>query len=492
MLPTNNNSAKGCTPQSSSCVIWNGPDLPCINLCKGDTIDEILFQIATELCEVLDILNLDNYDDVPTDIDDMQGLIQAIINVLNQQNPDIPVTPGTETCTCPVTLADCFQYQNQFGDTITELPLIDYARLIAERICDLIDQVDTNSTAIIQLNATTENLQNQIDAIIINNGEVQYYSNITNTTGPLSEGVRSIEDLLLDLINATGNSGDIYQAMLASGANINTADRCDGLGIMSSIPGWVTSPASLADSFNNMWLAVLDLKSTCGDCCDGGGTGCSGITLNFRAVLETGGSDLSLYLDGSTIPSGFQDCSPLGSSVTIMDNLGNNTTVNLNIITTSNTPAGQTFDLDVTPINTTADLTITLNSCLYNPLTQTTCEKTYTYYIYPSLACPNMTINALPDGAILAFTSLNIGTTYIVKTYVSGSAVATQTTNFPAAAATENITLSGLPINTAYDVEVTVAGANGNMMTCPRQTFTTMFVSCQPPTVNNATLVILP
>jgi hypothetical protein len=31
------NTQRGCTPLSSNCVIWQGPDISCINLCKGPT-----------------------------------------------------------------------------------------------------------------------------------------------------------------------------------------------------------------------------------------------------------------------------------------------------------------------------------------------------------------------------------------------------------------------------------------------------------------------
>ena len=51
-----------CTPTSSKCIIWQGEDIPCINLCKGDTISDVTYKLATELCTVLDTLNVANYD----------------------------------------------------------------------------------------------------------------------------------------------------------------------------------------------------------------------------------------------------------------------------------------------------------------------------------------------------------------------------------------------------------------------------------------------
>ena len=38
---------------SSNCVIWQGPDISCIDLCNGDTISEVVFKLATEVCSLI-------------------------------------------------------------------------------------------------------------------------------------------------------------------------------------------------------------------------------------------------------------------------------------------------------------------------------------------------------------------------------------------------------------------------------------------------------
>ena len=54
MIPsTNGNSApKGCNPISSNCVIWQGPDLPCIDLCTGDSISSVVAKLCQQLIAV--------------------------------------------------------------------------------------------------------------------------------------------------------------------------------------------------------------------------------------------------------------------------------------------------------------------------------------------------------------------------------------------------------------------------------------------------------
>ena len=41
MLPINKKNGP-CDPISSNCVIWQGPDLPCVDICYGDSISAVI------------------------------------------------------------------------------------------------------------------------------------------------------------------------------------------------------------------------------------------------------------------------------------------------------------------------------------------------------------------------------------------------------------------------------------------------------------------
>ena len=66
MIPSKSNLSKeSCSPISSNCVIWQGPDIPCLNLCNGDTVSDILYKLAEDYCkfkESLDVQDLDITD----------------------------------------------------------------------------------------------------------------------------------------------------------------------------------------------------------------------------------------------------------------------------------------------------------------------------------------------------------------------------------------------------------------------------------------------
>lgn len=61
-IRNNNSKVTPCTPTSSTCLIWDGGDLPCIELCHGDSINEVQFKIATILCDIVSQTDMTEVD----------------------------------------------------------------------------------------------------------------------------------------------------------------------------------------------------------------------------------------------------------------------------------------------------------------------------------------------------------------------------------------------------------------------------------------------
>ena len=78
MISTNSNcndKKKGCITTSSECVIWQGPNISCINLCTGDTISTVVATLAEELCSILNQLDVDaNIDCIADYIDESDNV----------------------------------------------------------------------------------------------------------------------------------------------------------------------------------------------------------------------------------------------------------------------------------------------------------------------------------------------------------------------------------------------------------------------------------
>jgi hypothetical protein len=49
-------------PTTSNCVVYQGPDIECIGLCKGDTITQAFYKLATEYCNTLKNFDISEYD----------------------------------------------------------------------------------------------------------------------------------------------------------------------------------------------------------------------------------------------------------------------------------------------------------------------------------------------------------------------------------------------------------------------------------------------
>ena len=92
----------GCNPVSSNCVIWQGPDIPCITLCRGDSISDVTYKVATELCTLVDQLDITGFDvscfpPICPKPENIHDLIQFIIDQLCTQQGEI-VTAISDTC----------------------------------------------------------------------------------------------------------------------------------------------------------------------------------------------------------------------------------------------------------------------------------------------------------------------------------------------------------------------------------------------------------
>lgn len=88
MKPTNFKS-ENCESKSSNCIVWDGPDFECgdLKFCKGDNLTYVVYKMATEICALREVTNMDNWDITciapfsAARITTFQQMIQVLINV---------------------------------------------------------------------------------------------------------------------------------------------------------------------------------------------------------------------------------------------------------------------------------------------------------------------------------------------------------------------------------------------------------------------------
>ena len=269
MKPLNYDNSP-CSPTSSNCVIWQGPDLDCIKLCKGDTISDVIASLATELCNVMDQLNITNYELscfnlVGCKPETFQELLQFLIEQICSLQGLSPTDTTGKTDDVLITVAPCFVVNG-----VTVMSLTDYVIAIGLRICSIVDQI--------------ANLQIQIDnldiRVTILEGIVPptfslptFRVNCTlDNASVIGGNVYPIDTILFALVNnniygycellqSTGLPADIASAVTSQCITSATPTLSNypvpfGTEYLST---WIGSPTTVADAITNLWIVLCDI-----------------------------------------------------------------------------------------------------------------------------------------------------------------------------------------------------------------------------------------
>ena len=274
---------KPCSPISSNCVIWQGPNIPCIKLCTGDTVSDVIAKLAAELCTVLDILNVTNYDLSCFNLtacapNDFQALIQFLIEQICATETEVvilsdpatsPVGPsksiGPTGADTLVTIADCFVIAG-----VTVMTVSQYAQAIGERVCSLVTQISTIEASITSLDVRVTALE-AAPVPTFTLPSIPVDCTLSGTV--VSPGNYPIDTVLNALVNdntygycalksATGEASAITAAVLSQ--CITDADTSLVYGTAFSVAyagTWVISANlnTAADAINNLWIAICDV-----------------------------------------------------------------------------------------------------------------------------------------------------------------------------------------------------------------------------------------
>lgn len=165
---------KNCTVLSAQCVIWDGPDIPCIDLCHGDSVEKVIYELATELCRILDLLNISTLDLScffqngcgPTDIHQLLQFILDKLCQLNQGLDDLQNQPEEFNCNL---LSTCMVNVGCDGST-NLLPIYSSTgpnalSYYANQICTIISNITNIQNAINNINTQIDTINTQISNI---------------------------------------------------------------------------------------------------------------------------------------------------------------------------------------------------------------------------------------------------------------------------------------------------------------------------------------
>ncbi len=383
-------SQDGCVPQSSNCVTWQGPDLPCIHLCKGDSVSDVVYKLAVQICELKDVLDLTDLDiscllticeTTPQPVKTLANIFELLITkvcCLNDIIKNLP-PPGNSYTEPTLALPECLWVPDGGGGYVKNLIHHLYTLRIAAVLCSVNATVVNNTSAI-------SNLDDRVTALesTPSTPTPTYLSCLTGTSMTIEEIVLEMEAQFCDYKTALGSTTDLIIAQARqciTGAN----DSLSTAGTMASLPGWQNTVTGLGQSIQNLWITVCDMREailSLKNCC---AVDCTQFILGFNSAEDGTRSLITLTFNAlTTIPAGFANC-PALSTVTIQDGDGHIYSNTLDLVTESTDPAGITFDISTAGFNTATDYTITVNGCITKD--GYTCEKTAT----GSLAAPTTT-----------------------------------------------------------------------------------------------------
>ena len=302
MKPLNYDNSP-CSPTSSNCVIWQGPDLHCIKLCKGDTISDVIANLATELCNVMDQLSITNYDLSCFELvgckpETYQELLQFLIEqicLVQGLSTTGTSTDKKKTNDTLITVAPCF-----IVNGITVMTLTDYVIAIGLRICSIIDQIAIINNTLNELDIRITNLEN---AVIPTYTLPSITVDCTLQDSPLvglGTPALPIDQILSILINddtygycalrtATGLPASLISSILTQCITNSDLQLSTGTAYSANAnwnSNWNTIDVTVAASLRNIWVVLCDIYSYLEDVITVQDTNTVNLTLSSLNVLS--------------------------------------------------------------------------------------------------------------------------------------------------------------------------------------------------------------
>ena len=480
MIPTNSSgTTNGCDNISSNCVVWQGPDIACINLCSGDTISEVTAKIATKVCDLitngvisnpsltgLDLTCLNISGTTPTTL---VPVLQAMVTQICLNSNSV-VSP---TVLPIMTLPKCLEYNDANGNLVTQLRLDLFATLIAQQVC-------TNLGSINLINSTLTSYSNRLDVleacVLPCSGavtEVQIIPTCVSNIGQLTNVsivVQALESAYCTLVGGTGTVAQMNLAIGQSSITSASSTRNNSSATYSSISGWNTTPTTLSQSLQNAWVVIDDLYAAVGNiqtnCC---ASGCSAVTFAYATSTSTSGNgtitSVNFDFTGSTIPNTFNDSSGF-SKIKLTDALGASLSTVISVSSLQNNSSGYNFSTG--SLNTQQDFSVDVDFSVTDGVD--TCESSQSSQIKGLVPCPlNIAPTSISTTSVVVGFTNTLGTTavYLIEIIdVSTNQVTTSVTvNNPPASISES--LSGLTANTAYKIRVTTTFGGATQICIP-------------------------
>lgn len=396
-IPTNSSNQSGCgSPTTTECVYWQGENLQCLGIERGQKISLSIKKIADEVCALKTTLDLDDLElkcvfdlcvSCPEPEKTLKTVLQLLINKVCSIDEIVKELSSTteETTASLIRLASCFQYTTTEGDLVVELPHEDYTKRIANEVCTLLTKVSSLENEILDVQNSVSDLTQRV--VTLENSSDEVSSNCLFTgTRDLPTAYETLDQAFCQIRTALGLPTDINKAIGQQCENLNPE--------FSSNPAWNNSVENLAQTTQNIWIVLCklleDVKTIQSTCCS---FDCSDVKIGFVVAFEDGLEVVRLrftYGSGTNIPTGFND---IGSVLTVSDESGNSLSFNITIENN-----GEEV-LNLLGLNAGDKLTFNIESKLSNG--SITCQQCVSKTIDSDSSCDYCEIQSVGTGTIV-------------------------------------------------------------------------------------------
>lgn len=391
-------------------------------------------------------------------------------------------TPGPYVPNGPLALSKNLRFIDDNGILVTQLypvnplgavydtPTTGYISRIGAVLSDQIDLYDQVTTILTSYNTRISALETDVEniqasgATTIPTINARCLSTPANQTQPITTVLNTFLPIWCQYVSVTGDSSGLSGAILAEGATtLNALPAYSQVSAMSGLAGWKSSPATIADSITNLWLAYLDMRSGVTRALNQSNVTCSSIVITPSGTYTPSERSITIYFPGSYIPTNFSEN---GSHLLVEDGLGNSYTANFNALTAVNTDGNLVIDISASTLSEITDYTVTLTYNVTSTTPALTCTRSIVVEVNNSTAvCPNLSTTVYAGAgstASILFSFTPTVTENVVYTVdllntsgsTSGTTIHTKTYTNPAVPIVDSFT--GLNNSTSYGIRVTV------------------------------------
>lgn len=426
----------GCSNTSSNCVVWQGPNIPCIDLCKGDSVTEVVYKLAMELCTIMNTFNLNEYDlkcfaGGACKPETFKEFIQLLINkicyvqecsgCLNSCDPcNTTVNPVVPTVT-PTTGGDpvipinpAFYYVNGFGDTVTTMKTSEYAGAIGNRVGLIVNEITVIQATLVNHNTRITALETAPPPVFTIPDIIPICVLPSIATNAITV-LTALEQQFCELRTATGTPNNIFTNIGKQPANLGSAPSLSNpLTTLGALPGFTNTVANEADSIGNIWVMLSDMRLAIKNIIDNYlPSDCANIGMTMFATYTP--TTLTIFING-TIPGTFANTFPTGTLFTISDDYGAKITQTIDIFAMINTMGGFPINLSGSPLTLTSNLTIKASPSFTSTVNGSECQSLLEYVLVNQANCTTVTYGTTTPAQIdFSFTTAAITANYAIE-----------------------------------------------------------------------------